>query len=380
MKRNIKGKIILSALMVIAIFMIPKTVFADYIIGTNINIRKGPGTNYNKVTTISRDDKEIKVISKTGDWSQIVLANGTSGYIKSSFLRQRSYMKATTNMNIRSEASLSSSIIGKLKAGDVVAVIRYGIRNATDEANNHLGWYRIYDLQTGKIGWCAEAYLSQLQPKQVGYNNVRLRIAPSTSVSYIKTLNEKDHIYIIERNESTGWSKVVSNGVIGYIKNITYINGGEYVYITTLTSHSGRNNNIIKAAGLINGKRKYAGQTFSYLSYLGEVTQAGGYYQAPEIINGQVVENNTTYGGGICQVSSTLYDALMPFKEAGLVTVLERRPHSTKAKYVPYNWDAMVSYNSGYDFRFRSSTLNLKITAEVINTSPKRLTIKVESF
>ena len=234
-------------------------------------------------------------------------------------------------------------------------------------------------VKNGKIGWVVENYLEALSPRSVGYNSVNLRSSTSSNYTTLKVLNKNDHIYVIERNSSTGWSKVVSNGVIGYIKNSTYTLGGEYVYITTLTSHVGRNKNIQKAANLINGKKIYSGQVFSYLSYLGQVTQAGGYYQAPEIINGVTVENNTTYGGGICQVSSTLYNALMRYYYEGTVSILERRPHSTRAKYVPYNKDAMVSYNSGYDFRF-SSTLNLKISAEVIGSSPKRLAIKVESF
>ena len=379
MKKFSTKKILTLMLLAGFICFLPGKVSADYIIDNGVNIRSGPGTNYSKITTISRDDKEIKVVSTSGDWSKIILSNGTNGYIKSSFLRQRSYMKTTGSLNIRSAANTSSTILGKLNSGDVVAVIRYGIRTADDENANHRGWYRIYDLKTGIIGWCSESYLTNLTAKKVAYNSVYLREKESTSSSSLKKLNAGDHIYLISKNSSTGWSKVVSNGIIGYIKNSTYTDGGEYVYTTTLTSHVGRNKNIIKAAGLINGKKLYAGNTFSYLSYLGAVTQAGGYFQAPEIINGVVVENNTTYGGGICQVSSTLYNALRGFINSGNVTILERRPHSTKAKYVPYNWDAMVSYNSNYDFRFRSN-LNLKISAEVINSSPKRLSVKVESF
>lgn len=379
MKKNFIKVLIALSFVIFALFLMSGKVSADYVIGNTVNVRSGPGTNYSIVTSVTRDDKEIKVISKTGDWSKVILANGTNGYIKSSLLRQRSYMKSTTYLNVRSSANLSASIVETLKPGDVVAIIRYGIRSAADENANHRGWYRIYDLKTGKIGWVVENYLEALSPRNVAYNNVNLRSNTSTNYTTLKVLNKKDHIYIIERNSSTGWSKVVSNGVIGYIKNTTYTLGGEFVYTTTLTSHVGRNKNIEKAASLINGKKIYAGQVFSYLSYLGQVTQAGGYFQAPEIINGVTVENNTTYGGGICQVSSTLYNALMRFYYEGTVSILERRPHSTRAKYVPYNKDAMVSYNSGYDFRF-SSSLNMKISAEVINSSPKRLTIKVESF
>ena len=325
MKKIIIKTIIISAFIICALFLMQGKVSADYIVGTSVNVRSGPGTNYSKVATISRDDKEIFVLAKVGDWSQVRLANGTNGYIKSSLLRQRTYMKSTTYLNVRSSASLSSTIIETLNPGDIVAIIRYGIRTATDEAANHRGWYRIYDLKNGKIGWVSETYLEALSPRNVGYNNVKLRSSTSSSYTTLKVLNKNDHIYVIERNSSTGWSKVISNGVIGYIKNTTYTLGGEYVYTTTLTSHTGRNKNIEKAASLINGKKIYAGQVFSYLSYLGEVTQAGGYYQAPEIINGQTVENNTTYGGGICQVSSTLYNALMKFYNEGVVSILERR-------------------------------------------------------
>lgn len=115
----------------------------------------------------------------------------------------------------------------------------------------------------------------------------------------------------------------------------------------------GRVFNIIKAASLIDGSIIPPGTTFSTLSRIGPITQKGGYEQAPEykVTNG-VAEVVTGYGGGVCQVSTTLYNTVILAQDFVNLRVVERHEHALPVSYVSEGMDATISYSSGKDFRF----------------------------
>jgi vancomycin resistance protein YoaR len=105
-----------------------------------------------------------------------------------------------------------------------------------------------------------------------------------------------------------------------------------------------RTKNIYLAAEAINNTVIFPGETFSFNGVVGNRTAAKGYLRAPIIIRGELSEG---IGGGICQVSSTLFNAI---DNAGL-KVIERYSHSRRVPYVPAGRDATVSWY-GPDFRF----------------------------
>ncbi|USK31812.1 VanW family protein [Bacillus sp. F19] len=105
-----------------------------------------------------------------------------------------------------------------------------------------------------------------------------------------------------------------------------------------------RTKNIYLAAEAINNTVIFPGETFSFNGVVGNRTAAKGYLRAPIIIRGELSEG---IGGGICQVSSTLFNAI---DNAGL-KVIERYSHSRRVPYVPVGRDATVSWY-GPDFRF----------------------------
>ena len=125
------------------------------------------------------------------------------------------------------------------------------------------------------------------------------------------------------------------NRSIGYFH--TYLGGGG----------GGRVNNIIRGAQLINYSIIPPGEIFSFNETVGPVTRERGFAYAPIISGGQVVPG---IGGGLCQVASTLYNAVL---EAEL-EVIERTPHSRPVGYVPRGKDATVSGH--IDFKFRNNT------------------------
>lgn len=119
-------------------------------------------------------------------------------------------------------------------------------------------------------------------------------------------------------------------------------------YRTPHTQDSDRNTNLRLACEAINGMVIAPGETFSYNEALGPRTADRGYKPAESYVNGMTVD---TLGGGICQVSSTLYYCTMV---SDLKTV-ERYAHSYVPSYMPKGTDAAVSWGTK-DFRFRNST------------------------
>ncbi len=118
------------------------------------------------------------------------------------------------------------------------------------------------------------------------------------------------------------------------------------IFYTIYSGGGGRNTNIELAAAAINNYLLFPGELFSFNRAIGPQTVERGYELAPVIVGGSVVPG---LGGGICQVSSTLYNAVL---EAGL-EVVERYPHSQPVGYVPPGKDATVS--DYLDFKFRNN-------------------------
>lgn len=106
--------------------------------------------------------------------------------------------------------------------------------------------------------------------------------------------------------------------------------------------------NICKAAGAIDGTVLEPGETFDCNAVLGDRNEENGWRMAAGIRSGQYVQE---YGGGVCQVSSTLFNAVL---EAAL-TITERHPHSWPMGYVDIGRDATIS-TGGKNFCFVNST------------------------
>lgn len=118
-------------------------------------------------------------------------------------------------------------------------------------------------------------------------------------------------------------------------------------FITGYDEHSGnRAANIRLAAAAVDGRVLRPGEEFSFNDAVGPRNVEQGYREAPVIVNDKLIPG---LGGGICQVSTTLYNAALL---AGL-TVLERTPHSLPSTYVDLGRDATVAYGL-LDLRLRN--------------------------
>ena len=119
---------------------------------------------------------------------------------------------------------------------------------------------------------------------------------------------------------------------------------------TTSFSSSGaaRSTNVSNGCRLINGTLLYPGEEFSAYNSIKPFTEENGYRLAGSYLNGKGVESL----GGICQVSSTLYNAVLRAE----LQVTERHNHSMVVTYVDKSADAAIAESAGKDFRFVNNT------------------------
>ena len=133
-------------------------------------------------------------------------------------------------------------------------------------------------------------------------------------------------------------------------------------------STSNRLTNIRITCEKLNGTTVNTGETFSFCEITGPSTAEEGYKEATMFLNGKEVQS---LGGGNCQISSTLYNAVLDVPD---LKVIERHEHGKKVSYVPDGKDAAVSYGS-IDFKFKNNTdNNIKLYFE---TDDVTLTVKI---
>lgn len=158
-------------------------------------------------------------------------------------------------------------------------------------------------------------------------------------------------------------------------------------YVTHFnSSNKERSTNIALSAAAIDSYVLFQNETFSFNKVVGKRTAARGYQPAPEIIRGELIEG---IGGGICQTSSTLFNAV---DRAG-VEIVKRYSHSKRVGYVPPGRDATVSWY-GPDFLFKNTynqpilirakvyggTLIVTVySSEDINYTPRKIVPKTKT-
>lgn len=139
---------------------------------------------------------------------------------------------------------------------------------------------------------------------------------------------------------------------------------------TTSYSSSGtaRSANVANGCRLIDGITLYPGEEFSTLAAITPFSQENGYYMAASYLNGKVVDS---LGGGICQVSSTLYNAVLLAE----LDVTQRYNHSMIVGYVSASADAAIAESANKDFKFVNNT-DYPIYIEGI-TQNKKITVTI---
>ena len=134
----------------------------------------------------------------------------------------------------------------------------------------------------------------------------------------------------------------------------------------------GRKTNVDITTSKIDGYKVGPGETFSFCDIVGKATPEKGYEKAKIFdAEGNLVDG---YGGGNCQVSTTIYNAV---KDLSGIEILERHPHNNDVPYIEDGLDAAVSYGSE-DLKFKNNNdysiiINVSSTIENVSCSIKKV-------
>lgn len=183
-------------------------------------------------------------------------------------------------------------------------------------------------------------------------------------------LYNNDYSYNSSRTASDNENTtILNNNNTNKNKNTTITEKEISTFTTKIyTKESERQKNISVACSALNDTTIKDGETFSFCNTLGKTSSSKGYKKADVFVDGEVEH---ALGGGICQVSTTLYNAV---RTVSKLDVTERHSHSNDVPYIEKGKDAAVAYGS-YDFKFINNTGNtIKIKAD--NTKNK-VTIKL---
>ena len=189
-----------------------------------------------------------------------------------------------------------------------------------------------------------------------------LLIAIGVGIYLYYTKNNKNNNYTAEKTSS---SNEIDNNSDSTYEN-TNTAPSETIKEETISSFStklyskdtSRQNNIKITCNTLNNTIVNSGETFSFCQTVGQATTSKGYEKAD--IYDKNGNKKQGLGGGNCQVSTTLYNAVLTVPS---LVVTERHEHSNNVPYVKKGLDAAVAYGS-YDFKFRNNLTNgIKILA-----------------
>ena len=184
---------------------------------------------------------------------------------------------------------------------------------------------------------------------------------------------DKAYQYLMEewdRSDCQIAMNIVETQPKGSVEELSKVKDVLGSYSTSFATSGGeRSANVINGARLINGALVYPGEEFSTYELVSPYTAANGYYPAGSYVGGRVVDS---MGGGICQVSTTLYNAVLLSE----LEITERHNHSMIVGYVSPSADAAIAESAGKDFRFKNNT-DYPIYVEGVTTPDKHVIFNI---
>lgn len=185
--------------------------------------------------------------------------------------------------------------------------------------------------------------------------------------------------YITKNSNLNKSEENKQENIINSIENISIIPQNEISmqvketeissFSTNLAGDANRLENIRISCNKINGTILKNRESFSFNDIIGEPTEDKGYKEADVLVETTLTKG---FGGGNCQVSSTLYNACLAVPE---IEVTERHPHKKKVAYVEEGKDASVSYgildlkfinNTGSSIKIYMNSDDNKVTAKIV--------------
>lgn len=220
------------------------------------------------------------------------------------------------------------------------------------------------------------------KPETKGYVKVdtalNVRKDPNMDAPVIAILPHGEIVTIIS-TENDEWTKIETvDGCEGYVKNDYLVISGldpeeyELISVSVITKTDGssenRNFNMERAARYLNGLVVHSEDEFAWYDtktregIVGPASKENGYKEAPIIVNGK---STIGYGGGVCQVSTALYNCIYKID----IVPTQHHHHSLASSYVAKGMDATVSYpNKNFVF---TNTKDYNIMFEAYTDGPQ---------
>ena len=242
-----------------------KPVTQDVKINENyVAVRKGKGTNYDKITTLNKDTKLLRIEldnSKTGGyyWDKVVLSNGTKGYVARTYLTQIDLQSncneqyiTTRYTDFRNGPGTSKTTVLKvLAAGQIVTVVEKGKYNSLDGNN----WCRV-KLSDGTYGYVTANSFEVYDPTKVDQlriictDGLFVRKSLEAGSAILATLPKGAVVTRIEKNVQSSnknyvWNKVItSSGIVGYMASEDLVKKEVWVEVIGQNSNTGNQGEI----------------------------------------------------------------------------------------------------------------------------------------
>lgn len=332
-----------------------------------VYMRSEPQNGAAIVCTIP-ENTTIQKVSQNGNWYQVSY-NGKTGYIYKKFLKQTGETAAPAQ---QPQETTSTPAQKEDKPQETTGTVytTAGVNMRTQPKN-------------GSAVICVVPQGTQVQKTGTSGNWVQISYNNQIGYVYNKYLSDKSTGAAQNTTQPSNTTDNTTTNTTTTTKGEEFsdVLGSKTTYYNS--SVKGRTTNIRLATEAINGTVLQPGETFSLNGIVGRRTAAKGYQNAIIFQNGKQVEG---LGGGVCQVSSTVYGAVLYAD----LKVTERSCHQFQVSYTPVSQDAAVYYGS-QDFKFVNNTDNpikivasagsgsLSVTIYGTKTSEKTVTLSSKS-
>lgn len=264
------------------------------------------------------------------------------------------------------EPDLSSTVLANYNPGQPIQIVEVHPNYVGILLNGKVGWvlrHRIMEpvavdfRNTPRFGTAINRYFATVGA------DIDVKAAPDAGGETLITLTSGAQIGFLDVTD--GWARTIFKRQYGYVDTRllpelmmvapTEEAGTDEIPIAVYNSFydiSDNENNVNRINNLVVGGERMSrtfqpGEVLDFNNQVGPFTERNGYKPAGGLVDGELVFD--VYGGGSCQVSSTLYNAVL---QLGGLTVLRRAPHGANgAKYLPHGVDAS---SGGLNFVFRN--------------------------
>ena len=346
------------------------------VVKKGLNFREGPSLEA-EIKFVLQAGIEVEILELGDSWYKIMYKDEV-GYVASQYI-DLCYYDATitaSNLNLRSSPGTDGRVIGTLVKATKVSIL--GEVVIQDEENPV--WFKVACGE--KTGYVTKRYVNiltaQNEHRRVGQVvpgvALNMRADSTTSSNIIDILYQGTYVVILGEKKTDGyykeWYKVLYDDRIGWVAG-KYIEEREWTLgfeasTKNSSSSSNRNHNMSLASKTLTGTVVLPGETFSWVQTMGSCSEEKGFKLATVFMNKQKVQG---YGGGVCQVSTTIN---MAVKKTGIAT--NASTHSMRVSYASIQDEASVSYPY-LDFSFKN-TLESPILIELVASSG-RVTCKI---